>query len=221
MKQAGSTLSWQARVVPSAGGWIEIAATDLAGNVFRASNWVVLDNAGPTATTMSPASKAKVRGTFTATLSGVADASGIAATELRANGRLIGRNASSFKVATGSFSGNVDLVWKLTDQLGNTRTYPRVVVADNKAPTVSITKAPKHRAKVKGTVKVYVKAADASGIARVELIINGKVVARDATAGYVLSTNSTKQKKTMKVQVRAYDKLGNVTYTSVRTWYRK
>jgi hypothetical protein len=71
-----------------------------------------------------------------------------------------------------------------------------------------------------GTVKVSVKAADASGIARVELLVNGKVVAKDTKAGYVLSVNTKKQKKAMKVQVRAYDKLGNVTHTSSRTWYR-
>jgi len=30
----------------------------------------------------------------------------------------------------------------------------------------------------------------------------------------------SKLSKTMKVQVRAYDKLGNATLTSARTWYR-
>ncbi|WP_268248034.1 Ig-like domain-containing protein [Actinoplanes lobatus] len=84
-----------------------------------------------------------------------------------------------------------------------------------------MTKAPKNKAKIKGTTKVYVKASDGSGIARVELIANGKVVARDYTAGYLLGFDASKQKKTMKVQVRAYDKLGNVKYTSTRTWYRK
>ena len=130
-------------------------------------------------------------------------------------------SVASKKVATGKKNGNVKLVWKLTDKLGNVRTYTRTVVADNKAPAVKITKAPKNKAKVKGTVKVSVKASDASGVARVELIVNGKVVAKDVKAGYVLSVDTKKQKKTMKVRVRAYDKLGNVTYTSIRTWYRK
>ncbi|MEU4214065.1 Ig-like domain-containing protein [Actinoplanes sp. NPDC026623] len=65
-----------------------------------------------------------------------------------------------------------------------------------------------------------VKATDASGIARVELLINGKVVATDTRAGYVLAFKTTSQKKTIKVQVRAYDKLGNVKYTTTRTWTR-
>jgi hypothetical protein len=67
---------------------------------------------------------------------------------------------------------------------------------------------------------VGVKATDASGIARVELLINGKVVATDTKAGYVLAFKTKAPKKTMKVQVRAYDKLGNVKYTTTRTWKR-
>ena len=42
------------------------------------------------------------------------------------------------------------------------------------------------------SVKVYVKASDASGIYRVELIVNGKVVARDSTVSYVLGVNTKK-----------------------------
>jgi hypothetical protein len=156
----------------------------------------------------------------TTSVSGVKDVAGLAKAELWVDGKYAG-SGTSRKVSTGKKSGNVKLVWKLTDKVGNSRTYTRTVIADNKAPSVSITKAPKNKAKVKGTVKVYVKAADTSGVARVELIVNGKVVATDKTSGYVLSVNTKKQKKTMKVRVRAYDKLGNVTYTSTRTWYRK
>ncbi|MEU4557238.1 S8 family serine peptidase [Actinoplanes sp. NPDC023936] len=179
---------------------------------------LIADNAGPTATVL-PAANARVRGTFTTSLSGVKDASGVAKAELWANGKYLGAGYSK-RVATGKTSGNVKLTWKLTDKLGNSRTYTRTVVADNKAPSVSITKAPKNKAKVKGAVRVYVKASDPSGVARVELIVNGKVVATDKTSGYVLSVNTKKQKKSMKVQVRAYDKLGNVTTTTARTWRR-
>jgi hypothetical protein len=215
--------SWQARVVPPASGELEVTAVDLAGNSAWFTQRVVVDNAGPTAAAITPAAGAKVRGTFTTGLGGVADASGVAKAELWANGKYAGKDTAapySLPVKTGTSSGTVNLTWKLTDKLGNTRTYTRAVVADNKAPTVSITKAPKHRAKVKGTVKVYVKASDTSGVARVELLVNGKVVAKDTTTGYLLSVNTSKQKKTMTVRVRAYDKLGNVTYTSTRTWYR-
>ncbi len=222
MKRVG-LWSWQARVVPPSAGDIEVVAEDLAGNKVRVTHWVVVDNAGPTATATNPASGSKVRGTFTTSLSGVTDVSQVAEAELWANGRYVGTDTAapySLPVKTGTFSGNVKLTWKLTDRLGNARGYTRTVVADNKAPTVSITKAPRNRAKVKGTVKISVKATDTSGVARVELIVNGKVVARDTTAAYLLRFNSSKQRKTMRVQIRAYDKLGNVTLTSNRTWYR-
>ncbi|MEU4557237.1 S8 family serine peptidase [Actinoplanes sp. NPDC023936] len=209
---------WTASATPNRGNLV-VEAADAVGNVSRFTRAVVADNDGPTAT-VNPKQNTRVRGTFTTSLSGVKDASGVAKAELWANGKYLGAGYSK-KVATGKASGNVKLVWKLTDKLGNSRSYTRVVIADNKAPSVSITKAPGNKAKVKGTVKVNAKASDASGIARVELIVNGKVVATDKTSGYVLSVNTTKQKKTMKVRVRAYDKLGNVTYTATRTWYRK
>ncbi|MEU4692123.1 S8 family serine peptidase [Actinoplanes sp. NPDC023714] len=197
--------------------------TDRAGNTSVLNRTLIADNAGPVAT-VTPKQNTRVRGTFTTTLTGVSDGAGVAKAELWANGKYIGVDKAapfSGKVKIGGLNGKIKLTWQLTDKLGNLRSYTRTVIADNKAPTVSITKAPKNKAKVKGTVKVSVKASDASGVARVELIVNGKVVAADKTSGYVLSVNTKKQKKTMKVRVRAYDKLGNVTYTSVRTWYRK
>ncbi|GLY07253.1 S8 family serine peptidase [Actinoplanes sp. NBRC 101535] len=203
---------------------VEVWANDFADTGRAPAVKVTFDNAGPVATSVTPAQNTRVRGTFTSALSGVTDKAGVAKAELTANGKVVGTDTTapySLAVKTGTTSGNVKLVWKLTDRLGNTRSYTRTVIADNTAPTVSITKAPKNKAKVKGTVKVYAKATDASGIARVELLVDGKVVATDRTTAYVLSVNVAKQKKTMKVQVRAYDKLGNVKSTSTRTWYRK
>lgn len=230
MARIGSTGSWEATVVQPASGEIRVLAEDLVGNRFEAMRLVRVDDDGPTATGMSPAAGARVRGTFTSTLTGVTDVadgydiSGVVRAELRANGTYVGADSTApfaLAVRTGTYNGNATLTWTLTDDLGNSRTYTRTVVVDNAGPTVSITKAPGNKAKIKGATEVYVKASDAGGIARVELVVNGKVVARDATAAYVLAFNASKQKKTMKVQVRAYDKLGNVKYTTTRTWYRK
>ncbi|BBH65517.1 hypothetical protein ACTI_22020 [Actinoplanes sp. OR16] len=192
--------------------------TDKAGNTAVLNRTLIADNAGPTAT-VNPSQNKRVRGTFTTSVTGVKDGAGLAKAELWVDGKYAGAGTSR-KVSTGKKNGSVKLTWKLTDKLGNARTYTRTVIADNKGPSVSITKAPKNKAKVKGTVKVYVKASDVSGVARVELIVNGKVVAADKTSAYVLKVNTKKQKKKMKVRVRAYDKLGNVTYTATRTWTR-
>ena len=59
-----------------------------------------------------------------------------------------------------------------------------------------------------------------NGINRVELLINGKVVTKDTKAGYSFSINTKKYAKTMKVQLRAYDKAGNSFTTTTRTWHR-
>ncbi|MEU8660922.1 M4 family metallopeptidase [Actinoplanes philippinensis] len=215
MKRAGN--DWSATVAPS-GGRLVVEASDKDGYRSRFTQTVVVDNDGPAAT-VNPKQNTRVRGAFTTSLTAVKDPAGVAKAELWANGKYLGAGYTK-KVPTGKSSGNVKLVWKLTDKLGNTRSYTRTVIADNKAPSLSITAAPGNKAKVKGTVKVAVKASDASGVARVELLVNGKVVATDTSAGYVLRVNTTRL-RTMKVRVRAYDRLGNVTYTGTRTWYRR
>lgn len=205
-------------------GTISITAEDVNENITTVVRKVVVDVAGPTATSISPNAGAIIRGSFNSRINGVSDSAGVASARLYVNGKSAGTDATApyeVKVWPGSYSGSLKLTWELTDGVGDKRTYTRYVVADNKAPTVSITKAPKNKAKIKGTQKVYVKASDSSGISRVELMINGKVVARDTKAGYVLSFNASKQAKGMKVLVRVYDKAGNVTVTMNRTWYRK
>ncbi|MDR6324253.1 S8 family serine peptidase [Actinoplanes couchii] len=223
MTRAPGTDTWTAtiRVPPGGGGLFSVDAYDEAGNIGSANFEGWADEQAPTATGISPAANTRVRGAVTTTISGVTDdVTGVAFAELWANGKRVGRDTTapySLKTAGGAYSGRLDLLWKLTDKAGNVRAYTRTVIADNAGPTVSITKAPKNRARVEGTVAVSVKASDAAGVARVELLVNGKVVAKDATAGYLLKVQVNKQSKTMKVQVRAYDKLGNVKSTTTRT----
>jgi hypothetical protein len=218
------TDDWVGTAVPYPQGNFQVDVRGVNGNTIVLPLKLVIDESGPTGTSLAPSQNSRVRGTFTSTIGGVTDGAGVARAELWGNGKYIGSDTAApyaLAVKTGTANGYVNLTWKLTDRLGNTRSYSRQVIADNAGPAVSISKAPKNKAKIKGTTRVYVKASDAAGVSRVELIVNGKVVARDYTAGYVLAFHASKQKKTMKVQVRAYDKLGNVKYTSSRTWYRK
>ncbi|MFC4065538.1 S8 family serine peptidase [Actinoplanes subglobosus] len=183
------------------------------------------DTKAPTATGFTPAANAKVRANVAITPTGLADDwFGIRNVSLYVDGKWHGSDyVAPFApvLKTGTRNGAVKVQLVIYDKAGNSTWLPaRWYTADNLAPTVSITKAPANKAKVKGTVKVYAKAADKSGINRVELIVNGKVVATDRTAGYVLSFKVASQKKTMKVRIRAYDKAGNVKYTTIRTYYR-
>ncbi|RZU48789.1 hypothetical protein EV385_0513 [Krasilnikovia cinnamomea] len=195
------------------GGQVAVILTDHVGNSSALSTVVQVDNDPPAGRVLTPEPGARLRGTFTSTLTGVSDLSGVVTARLRVNGTLVGTDTTApyaLAVKTGTYSGNLALSWTLTDRWGQPRTLPpRTVAADNTGPSLSITKAPTNNATVKGTVTVYAKASDPSGVARLELLVNGKVVAKDTTSVYALRVNTTTQKKTMKVQVRAYDKLGN------------
>jgi glycine cleavage system H lipoate-binding protein len=92
-------------------------------------------------------------------------------------------------------------------------------VVDNTKPKLTMTKGPKNGAKVKSSVKVQAAASDKNGIAKVQLLINGKVVATDSKAAYKFTINTKKYGKKFTVKLRAYDKAGNST-TTTRTWRR-
>ncbi len=202
------------------GTWNQYGRVDAA-----AALTMTTDRTKPTATGFSPAANAKVRTGATVTPSGLKDNwSGVGRVDLYVNGAwnnvdYVAPFAPALKVP--GKNGKITVQLKVTDKAGNALWLPkRTLVADTKAPSVSITKAPANKKKVKGTVKVYAKASDASGISKVQLLVNGKVVATDTKAAYVLSFKVSSQKKTMKVRVRAYDKAGNSKYTAIRTYYR-
>jgi hypothetical protein len=197
-------------------------AVDEAGHRSEVSRTVVLDNAGPTYTDTAPAGDALVRGRFVATVSGVKDPSGIAKAELYFDGKLVGTDRSapfSLPVDTGRRNGRVSLSWAVYDTLGNGIGIRDTVTVDNTPPKLAIT-APRNGAKVKGTVKISVTATDAYGVGRVELLVDGRVVATDSSGPYLLKLDTAKQKKTMRIQVRAYDRAGNTVSTPARVWHR-
>lgn len=132
----------------------------------------------------------------------------------------VGNRAPYTVAASAGPAGFRTLTWYVTDRLGNSSRMNRTVVVDNTRPTLKITKAPKKGAKVRGTVKIAASARDRNGIARVELLVNGKVTAKDVKAGYAFSLNTKKYGKKIKIRLRAYDKAGNTTMTATRTWRR-
>jgi subtilisin family serine protease len=200
--------------------WTKFGTVDAAGALTKGN-----DAGAPSATGFSPAANAKVRGNLAVTPSGLKDnLSGIRNVDIYVDGKWHGWDyVAPFAptLRTQGRNGPIKVQLRVYDKAGNNVWLPaRWYTADNIAPAVSVSKAPANKAKVKGTVKVYAKAGDKSGISKVQLLVNGKVVATDTKAGYVLSFKVTAQKKTMKVRVRAYDKAGNVRYTTIRTYYR-
>ena len=81
---------------------------------------------------------------------------------------------------------------------------------DSQAPTAAI-QAPLGSATVSGLVPVDVSAADNVGVAKVELLVNGKVVATDTAAPFAFSWDSAQVPNGMASLVaRAHDAAGNV-----------
>ena len=58
------------------------------------------------------------------------------------------------------------------------------------------------------------------GIARQELIVNGRVVQRVTGSAARFPVQTWTYGKTMVVRVRAYDRAGNTSLTPARTWSR-
>ncbi|BCY05221.1 hypothetical protein L3i22_003090 [Actinoplanes sp. L3-i22] len=125
---------------------------------------------------------------------------------------------------TGKFKlgkdGRQILKWFVEDGFSNQTIVYQNVIVDNTKPTLTVSSGPKNGAKVKGTVKIGAKAADKNGIAKVQLLVNGKVVATDTKAGYAFSINTAKYGKTIKIAIRAYDRAGNVVAVPTRVWHR-
>jgi hypothetical protein len=89
-----------------------------------------------------------------------------------------------------------------------------VPVTDTQPPTATIT-SPTASSSVSGTVAVVVAAADNVGVDRVELKVNGTVVAADSAGPYSFSWDSTGVANGMNTLVAtAYDKAGNAIASS-------
>jgi hypothetical protein len=160
--------------------------------------------------------------TFTAT--GVRDASGIGSLEVGFAGTWDSSEPKAPKVARVDTRGITDGLKAVQctafDRAGNITTIKRTVTLDNHAPTVTFAKAPKNKARVSRNFPVTAKVTDRYGIARVQVLVNGKVVATDSKAGYRFTINPKKYGKTFTVHLRAYDKAGNLKNSSKRTYRR-
>lgn len=86
--------------------------------------------------------------------------------------------------------------------------------ADTTAPTVAISN-PTAGFKVTGTVGIDVAANDASGVSRVELYVNGTLLATDTLSPFGFSWDTTTAKDgTVNLVAKAYDAAGNMGTSS-------
>jgi subtilisin family serine protease len=151
------------------------------------------------------ATPTRARGVVTVTAA-AADQHGVQRVQLYAGGKLIGTDTAApyaFRWNSAASTGNVPLDLRAYDRAGNMTLIRRYVRVDNTAPALTV--------HPRGT-SVTARATDASGIARLELVANGKVVSR--YPGYLRWFGIPKKAKT--VVVRAYDRAGNVRAVTVR-----
>ncbi|WP_045740552.1 MULTISPECIES: Ig-like domain-containing protein [Actinoplanes] len=198
---------------------VEIRAWDRLGNRSTLTAKVRVDVSGPVVTWVSPANNALIRGRKVTSTVRVSDPTAMTtATLVPGNTRLV---CTTCTLTTDTLQeGRNELTWYTWDGLINSTMVTRTVIVDNTKAKLAFAKAPKNKAKIKGKVAITASASDKNGIAKVQLLVNGKVVATDTKAAYKFTLNTAKYGKTIKVQLRAYDKAGNVTTTTTRTWRR-
>ncbi|MBO3738789.1 Ig-like domain-containing protein [Actinoplanes flavus] len=212
------TLSWVPANHPAATADISLQVWDPFGYTASTSFTVNLDKDAP-AMTVYPAEGALIRGATFRTGVKATDAHGVAYVALQAPDNPAGSRADAHTVSSGR-DGKRQITWLSVDNLGNARFVWRTVIVDNTAPSVAYRKAPKNLAKLKARTTLTATAADRNGIARVQLLVDGKVVATDTNATYTFTLNPKKYGKRFTVQLRAYDKAGNVKYTTKRVYRR-
>ncbi|MEU8659944.1 Ig-like domain-containing protein [Actinoplanes philippinensis] len=209
------TMTWDTRDLNGTKS-IAVRVFDHADNGSYDAGTYEVDNAGPSVGSITPGDRALVRGSVRTTAK-ASDPSGISS--VRVTGGKATSSPWAWTVALPR-QGNHTIEWVVTDNLGNTTVARRVVVNDTVAPALKLTKAPKNNAKLTKKTTLAASASDRNGVAKVQLLVNGKVVATDTRAGYTFTLNPKKYGKKFTVQVRAYDRAGNVQTLGKRTYRR-
>ncbi|GLY05907.1 MULTISPECIES: Ig-like domain-containing protein [Actinoplanes] len=196
-------------------------AWDSVGNLTTYTGEMELDTQAPEVEWVTPRNGAIIPGgNLTSTIIAVDDVSGEVGAGMKGGSRVEPGTEFTSRTAAGP-EGKRQVVWTVWDEVGNTTVARRTVTVDRTAPKVAFSKAPKNKAKVKGKVAITASASDKNGVAKVQLLVNGKAVATDTKAAYKFTLNTAKYGKTIKVQLRAYDKAGNLRKTTTRTWTKK
>lgn len=180
------------------------------------------DQQAPTASITSPTG-----GTLSGTVAvhvSATDNTAVTRVDLLVDGKVVLSDASapyafSWNTTTVA-NGSRTLQAKAYDAAGNvgTSSSRSVTVSNDKtAPTVSIS-SPAAGSTLSGTVSVSMSASDNKAVTRVDLLVDGKVVASDTTSPYAISWNTaTVANGSRTLQAKAYDAAGNVGTSASRS----
>ena len=185
--------------------------------VTAAAGSVATDSQAPSVAISSPTG-GSVTGIVGVSVS-ASDNVGVTRVDLLVNGSVLASDTTTpyaFSWDSSALAGsNATLVAKAYDAAGNVGTSASVVVSvasatapDTTPPSVSI--ASPTGGSVSGVVAVSTSATDNVGVTRVDLLVNGSVVASDTSAPYNFSWDSSAfAGSSVTLTARAYDAAGN------------
>ena len=217
--------AWDTAALANGAHALQAKAYDAAGNVgasavvnVTVAN-AVSDHTAPTAAISSPASNATLSGTASITAN-ASDDVGVVKVEFRVDGALIATATTSpwsaSWVTTGAANGSHSLTAKAFDAAGNSGTSAAVTVnvnnatPDTTAPTASLT-APAAGATLSGSTTITAAAADNVAVTKVEVWLDGALLASDPSAPYAAAWDTTAAANGAHTLVaKAYDAAGNV-----------
>jgi hypothetical protein len=183
-----------------------------------------VDTQAPTASIWSPLDGASVGGSVTVAAN-ASDNVGVSKVQLYVDGALKSTDTSapwSFSLDTSALaSGSHWLFVRGYDAAGNYGTNGVITVTpggtagDTTAPSTSIG-APLNGASVSGSVPVFVTATDNVGVTKVELSVDGSLLATSASAPYDFTWDASGASVgTHSIVARTYDAAGNTSSSSV------
>jgi thermitase len=195
--------------------------------VSLASGGGAPDTTPPTATLTSPAAGSTVSGSVLVQVA-ASDNVGVTSVNLGVDGVSVGNDAVApytFSWSTATVAnGTHTLTVSSSDAAGNTATTSTTVTvsnfSDSTPPAVSIT-SPAAGARVSTNVSVYVSATDNTGVAKVELYVDGSLTASSTSAPFTTKWNARKAAAGAHIiQCKAYDASGNVGVSASVTVYK-
>lgn len=187
----------------------------------------VTDTTPPTVSITSPSDSSTVSGTVSIATT-ASDNVGVASVSLKVDGSLFGTATATpytFSWNTTTMSnGTHTLTVTASDAAGNTASASVTVTVynagDTTPPVVNIT-SPTNGSTASGNVSIQVNVADNIGVVRVDLYVDGVLIANSTTAPFTTKWNARRAASgAHTLQCKAYDAAGNVGTSAIVTVYK-
>jgi hypothetical protein len=197
---------------------LEVRVSDRVGLTTTKSFHLNIDNAGPVLK-VSPSNGTLVRGSQLTVTETAADQHRIFLPALGLPGMGFITSPVSWQYVMALHKdGPASTSFVGYDEYGNRTELTSTVIVDNTPPSVAFASAPANNAHLRSTVRLTAATSDKNSIAKVQLLVNGHVIATSTNPHYGFALVPSKYGKKFSVAFRAYDKAGNHRDTSKRNY---